>query len=243
MPVFMDIRSAPLHRTKQRSWSRGNNATGKSQRSGCDQNLYFKDGILRNLQTIAPGNGLGFGPRHLDFHPTKPWVFVSIERQNQLYVYELKGDGSLGTQPMFIKQTLMDPRNIRPSQGAGTIHIHPNGRFVYLTNRNAGTVDFQGKQIFGGGENNVAAFSIDQQNAEPNLRGTVDGRGIQLRTFAIDPTGRLLVAASIQPLPVREGATTKMLSAGLSVYRIDESDGKLSFVRKYDVDTAKGTQF
>jgi hypothetical protein len=33
------------------------------------------------------------------------------------------------------------------------------------------------------------------------------------------------------------------LSAGLSVYRLDENTGRLTFVRKYDVDTSQGTQF
>jgi len=224
--------------------TRGNNAAGgKPEDPGAIKVLGFKNGVFTPLQSIAPGNGLGFGPRHLDFHPTKPWVFVSIERQNQLYVYELKPDGTLGTQPLFVKQTLADPRNVRPSQGAGTIHIHPNGRVVYLTNRNAGTIPFAGKQVFNGGENNVAAFSIDQNTAEPRLAGTADGHGIQLRTFAIHPSGRLLVAASIQPLPVRKGETTELLSAGLSVYRLSENDGQPTFVRKYDIDTAKGTQF
>ena len=46
----------------------------------------------------------------------------------------------------------------------------------------------------------------------------------------------------IQPLPVREGGTIKMLSAGLTVYRIG-SDGKLTFARKYDVDVGTRTQF
>jgi len=53
----------------------------------------------------------------------------------------------------------------------------------------------------------------------------------------------LLVAASIQPLPVRNGQRIETLSAGLSVYRIDENSGRLTYVRKYDVDTARGTQF
>ena len=236
------IRTTPSNQTAILV-TRGNNATAnKPEDPGAIKVFSFKDGVLRNLQSIAPGNGLGFGPRHLDFHPTKPWVFVSIERQNQLYVYELKSDGTLGTQPMFVKQTLMDPRNVRPSQGAGTIHIHPNGRFVYLTNRNAGTVDFQGKKVFGGGENNVAAFSIDQNSAEPTLQETAEGHGIQLRTFALDPTARLLVAASIQPLLLRKNEGTELLPAGLSVYRIGDN-GKLTFVRKYDIDAAKGTQF
>jgi 6-phosphogluconolactonase (cycloisomerase 2 family) len=152
-------------------------------------------------------------------------------------------DGRLATTPKFVKTSLIDSRNVRPSQGAGTIHVHPNGRFVYQTNRNAGVVDYQGQKVFGGGENNVAVYAIDQQSGEPKFVEAVDGHGIQLRTFGIHPSGRLLVAASIQSLPVRNGTRVETLSAGLSVYRIDENSGRLTFVRKYDVDTSGGTQF
>jgi len=202
----------------------------------------FKHGALTNLASVAPGSGLGFGPRHLDFHPNAPWVYVSVERQNKLYTYELQSDGVLGREALFVKDTLADPANVKPGQGAGAIHVHPNGRFVYLTNRNQDEVDFQGRNIFNGGENNVAVFAIDEKTGEPNLVQTVEGHGIQLRTFGIDPTGRLLLAASIKPLLVREGAAVKTMTAGITVYRIDV-DGTLVFVRKYDVDTGKGQQF
>ena len=49
-------------------------------------------------------------------------------------------------EPMFIKDTLADPGNAKPAQGAGPIHVHPNGRFVYVTNRNQGEVDVEGKK-------------------------------------------------------------------------------------------------
>jgi hypothetical protein len=120
--------------------------------------------------------------------------------------------------------------------------VHPNGRFVYLTNRAAAVLEFEGKKVFAGGENSVAAYAIDQASGEPTLIQNIDGRGIQLRTFAIDPSGRLLVAASIMPLPVRDGGSIKTLTAGLSVFRIG-ADGKLDFVRKYDVETGNRQQF
>src|SRR2546426_7060166 len=137
--------------------ARGNNpAGGKPGDPGALKVFAFKRGLLTNLASIAPGTGLGFGPRHLDFHPTRPWVYVSIERQNKLYTYKLQSDGALGRDPTFVKDTLADPANVKPAQGAGPIHVHPNGRFVYLTNRNQGEVDFEGKKVFNGGENNVA---------------------------------------------------------------------------------------
>jgi len=223
--------------------TRGNNAAdGKPEDPGALKLFAFKRGALSNLASIAPASGLGFGPRHFDFHPSAPWVYVSVERQNKLYTYQLQSDGVLGSEPLFVKDTLADPVNVKPGQGAGAIHVHPNGRFVYLTNRNQDEVDFQGRKVFNDGENNVAVFAIDEKTGEPNLIQTVEGHGIQLRTFGIDPSGRLLLAASIKPLLVREGNAVKTLSAGITVYRIN-ADGTLAFVRKYDVDTGKGQQF
>jgi hypothetical protein len=142
---------------------------------------------------------------------------------------------------MFVKETLSDPKSPF-RQGAGTIHVHPNGRFVYQANRASSTVDFEGKKVFAGGENSIVVFSINQSTGEPARIQNIDGHGIQLRTFAIDPSARMMVAASIQPLPVREGGTIKTLSAGLTVFRIG-GDGKLAFARKYDVDVGSKTQF
>ena len=198
--------------------------------------------MLTNRGSIAPGNGLGFGPRHLAFHPTQPWVFVCVERQSRLSVYKLQPDGLLARDPMFTKTTLARPENASQIPGAGAIHVHPNGRFVYVTNRNSGTVDFDGKKVSNGGENNIAVFSIDQATGEPALIQHADAHTIHLRTFGIDPSGRMLVAASILPMSVRDGDKVGTLPAGLIVYRIGD-DGKLTFVRKYDVDTGKVMQF
>jgi 6-phosphogluconolactonase (cycloisomerase 2 family) len=126
--------------------TRGNNATAsRSEDPGAIKVYRFDNGQLSNLESIAEGNnGYGFGPRHLDFHPAKPLVYVSIERQNQLYVFPMNGDGSLSPKPLFIKDTLSTLRDPNPSvaQGAGTIHIHPNGRFAYIPNRASGTIKF-----------------------------------------------------------------------------------------------------
>jgi 6-phosphogluconolactonase (cycloisomerase 2 family) len=232
------VRATPSNRSVTLV-TRGNNAeAGKPEDPGAIKTFGFDKGALTNLASIAPGNGLGFGPRHLDFHPTQPWVFVSIERQNKLYVYKLDAATGLAREPMFIKDTLADPGS-KARQGAGPIHIHPNGKFVYVTNRASGVTEFEGKKIFAGGENSVAVFAINQDTGEPTLIQNIDGKGIQLRTFGIEPSARMLVAASIQPLPLREGGT---LTAGLTVFRIG-SDGKLEFARKYDVDTGSYQQF
>jgi 6-phosphogluconolactonase len=222
--------------------TRGNDAKAdKAEDPGAIKTFAFDNGVLGNLASIAPGNGLGFGPRHLDFHPTKPWVFVSIERQNKLYVYGLDSATGLGREPMFVKDTLLDPKPAM-RQAAGAIHVHPSGRFVYVTNRASDRSSFQGEPAVIGGKNNVAAFSIDQSTGEPTLIENADGHSIELRTFGIDPGGRLLIAASIAAAPVLEGDRIVSVPAGLSIFRIAES-GELRFVRKYDVDTGDRRQF
>ena len=62
--------------------------------------------------------------RHLDFHPSRRWVYVSLERQDRLEVYEKQKDGTLGKTPLYTKDTLSDPGNVRkPGQALGTIHM------------------------------------------------------------------------------------------------------------------------
>src|SRR6516225_258657 len=222
--------------------TRGNNAPGDNPvNPGSIKTFGFKNGVLTNVAAIQPGDGTHFGPRHLDFHPTQPWVYVSIESQNKLYVYRRDPTTVLSREPLFVKDTLADPSS-PARQGAGTIHMHPNGRFVYLTNRASTTVDYQGKKVFAGGENSVAVFAIDQATGEPTRIQNADAHGFTLRTFGLDPSGRVLVAASQDALAVRDGDAIKTVSAGLSVYRIG-GDGKLDFVRKYDIDVGGKNQF
>ena len=142
-------------------------------------------------------------------------------------------------EPLFIKNALADRANVGHAQMAGAIHVHPNGRFVYMTNRNSGTEEIGGRKVFKGGENNVAVFSIDPSTGEPTLIQNIDARTNHLRTFAIDPSGRLLIAASILPMAMRDGST---LPAALVLYRIG-ADGRLDFARKIDVDTGRFMQF
>jgi 6-phosphogluconolactonase (cycloisomerase 2 family) len=222
--------------------TRGNDAKAdKPEDPGAIRTFGFENGALTDLASIAPGTGLGFGPRHLDFHPTEPWAFVSIERQNKLYVYKRDADTGLARGPMFVRDTLADPKP-KVRQAAGAIHVHPSGKFVYLTNRASDLVDLNGAKTFPGGENNVAVFAIDQASGEPTLIQNADGQAIELRTFGIEPSGRMLVAASIKPVPVRDAGGIKTVPAKLCVFHIG-GDGKLELKRQYDVDTGAHQQF
>jgi len=217
--------------------TRGNNPeNGKGEDPGALKIYNFKDGVLAPGASVAVGGrgGLGYGPRHLDFHRTQPWVYVSVERQNQLHMHRMQGDG-IAAEPAFIRTTLATKQDEHLPQGAGPIHVHPNGRFVYVSNRANSTVEFNGKQVFRGGQNSIAVYSIDPASGEPTLIQNADPRSYHVRTFSIDPSGRLLIAASIVDMWVREGNEVRYVPAALSLFRIG-ADGRLDFVRKYDVE-------
>ncbi len=130
--------------------TRGNGPTkDKPEDRGAVKVFSYSDGKLKNRASIAPDGGVNFQPRHLDFHPSRPWVFVSLERQSKLQVYQMTKDGSLGAVPLFAKDSLADPAH--RTAVAGTVHVHPSGRFVYQANRSA-ISDQKGRPVDGGGE-------------------------------------------------------------------------------------------
>jgi 6-phosphogluconolactonase len=217
--------------------TRGNRPEpAKAEDPGAIKIFNFDNGVLSLAANITPGGkgGHGYGPRHLDFHPTQPWVYVSVESQNQLHMHRMQGEG-LTAEPAYIKSATAGNYDISFPQGSGAIHVHPNGRTVYISNRANATMDFNGKKVFRGGENNIGVFAIDQSTGEPTLIQHADPQSYHVRTFTIDPSGRLLIAASIDGISVREGDNVRYVPAALSMFRI-AAGGKLDFVRKYDVE-------
>ncbi|MPZ43263.1 MAG: beta-propeller fold lactonase family protein [Betaproteobacteria bacterium] len=221
---------------------RGNSAAhGKAEDPGALRSFAFDNGVLSSPHVVAPNGGYGFGPRHIDFHPERPWLYVSDERRSQLYMFRYPDD-RIEPAAAFTCDMLADRANARPRQLAGAIHVHPNGRFVYVANRADYTVEHEGQKVFGGGENSIAVFAIDPASGEPKLIQHADTRSYHVRTFAFDPSGRLMVAASIKPTKVREGSAVKTVPASLSVFRV-RADGKLDHARTYDVESNTRTQY
>lgn len=219
--------------------ARGNDAVGNVPDQPGSINTFTIDdqGHLSKLMTSSIDPGVG--PRHLAHHPSQPWVYVSMERGSKLYMYPLESNGTLATKPAFRKDTLENKANLEtPRQRGGVIQINPNGKYLYVTNRADATVEQDGKQVSAGGENNVAVFKIDAQTGEPHLIQIIDGHGIEGRTMKVDPSGKMLVVANQKTLWVKDGDTLKKIRSNLAIFRIKE-DGKLEFVRKYEMDDEK----
>ncbi len=222
--------------------TRGNVATKTKPEDRGGVKLYsYVDGVLKNRASIAPNAGVNYQPRHLDFDPSQRWIYLSLEAQSKLQVYPLAKDGGLAALPSFTKDSLTDPARKSLRQNAGTLHVHPNGRFLYQANRSA-VADASGRQILGGGENSIAVYSVNQQTGEPTLIQNIDTRGAEPRTFALDPSSRMLVVGNQTAVFDGSGSNAKSIPSSLAVFRVG-SDGKLEYARKYDVSSGRESLF
>lgn len=220
--------------------ARGNDATAdRPEDPGALKVFQYARGKLTKEVSVAPQGGRGFGPRHLDFHPTQPWLYVSRERENALSLFRREGD-RVRPEPDFTASTLAAPSATR--QQAGAVHVHPNGRFVYGVNRlDLGAIT-PGAPLAASGDNSLVVFALDPATGEPKAIQHVDTRGIHDRTFHIDPTGRLLATAHVRTLEVNTDGATRIFPAGVTLFRIGDN-GRLDYIRKYDFDVGSQQLF
>ena len=114
------------------------------------------------------------GPRHFVLHPEMELAFSVNELDSTLGYYQYQE----GLKPLGAVSTL--PKGFTGKNSGAAIHFHPNGRFVYTSNR---------------GHDSIAAFAVvPKQGAMP--LGYYSCGGSTPRSFAIDPTGRFLVVAN-----------------------------------------------
>ncbi len=126
----------------------------------------------------AAQSASGSGPRHFAIHPFKNWFYLLNELNGTIEVSNIQPDGSL----MRFQTISTMPENDIRYPGSADIHITPNGRFLYATNR--------------GNVNNIAAFSIDENTGELRLIDFYPCGGKTPRNFIIDPSGKYLLVAN-----------------------------------------------
>ncbi|MEO6173821.1 MAG: lactonase family protein [Flavobacterium circumlabens] len=117
------------------------------------------------------------GPRHLTFHPNQKFGYCIEEMSGSVSVYQYE-NGSLKK----IQRINTHPDSITEGFESSDIHIAPDGKFLYATNR--------------GKENNIAIFSIDANGLLTSI-GYQSTLGKHPRIFAIDETGKFLIASNV----------------------------------------------
>ena len=120
----------------------------------------------------------GTGPRHLAFHPHRPFAYVISELQSTITV--LRYVEQRGT--FEAAQTISTLPDGFTGQNLGAeIQVAPSGRFVYASNR---------------GHDSLAIYAVDPETGRLSLVGHESTQGIGPRAFVIDPSGALLLVAN-----------------------------------------------
>jgi len=120
----------------------------------------------------------GAGPRHVDFHPTKPYAYVLNELDSTITTYGLDpGRGELKL--LQVISTL--PPAFTGTSTTSEIEVAPSGRFVYASNR---------------GHDSLAILTVDEATGALASVGWESTQGKTPRFFAIYPAGTYLYAAN-----------------------------------------------
>jgi len=166
---------------------------------GCDRLYTYR--VASGSQKLLDGRVLkgepGIAPRHSSFHPTLPFVYVVNERQSSLSCYRYDA----GTADISLVQTISTiPADYAMNNSPADVHVHPNGRFVYSSNR---------------GHNSIAMFRIDETNGRMSLVDIASTQGSTPRGFNFEPSGRFLFAGN-------QG------TGNIVVFAVDGETGKLT---------------
>jgi 6-phosphogluconolactonase (cycloisomerase 2 family) len=218
---------------------RGNHPMhGRTQEDpGALRFLSIDHGVLTNIDTVAPGSGHGFGPRHLDFHPRGRWAALSMERQNELQVFAVEESG-FADRPTFVTTTLRStaPRTAStdPDQLCSAIHFNARGDRLYLANRHDPSVYGPAGIPCERGGNNLAVYAFDESSGSARLLQHVATESVHVRTFSLDQSDGLLIAASILPALLRRDDLVERVPARLSFFRVAD-DGSLTLARLHDM--------
>ena len=122
----------------------------------------------------------GAGPRHFDFHPNGKFAYVINELDSTFTAFAY--DGAAGTLTEF--QTLSTlPEDFDGTSHCADVHVHPNGKFLYGSNR---------------GHDSIAICAIDEETGRLTSIGYELTQGKTPRNFGLNPEGTFLFAANQQ---------------------------------------------
>ena len=119
----------------------------------------------------------GGGPRHFKFHPNGKYAYGISELSGMVTAYHYKDENL-----EYIEDYLAYSKTQSIYRSAD-IHISPDGRFLYASNR-------------GQEEDTIVIFSINLTDGTLQLLGHSPTFGSHPRNFAIDPTGKFILVAN-----------------------------------------------
>ena len=146
------------------------------------------------LRRVAPAGG---GPRHFVFSPDARFVYLLNELDGTVHV--LPWDSAAGTLGDELQSLSAMPPGSDAKPWGADIHVTPDGRFLYASERTTST---------------LAAFRVDTASGRLTGLGSFPTEA-QPRAFAIAPSGEYLLSVG-------------ELSNALTVHAISPSTGALT---------------
>lgn len=167
----------------------------------------FSPGIVPHANLAS-----GVGPRHIEFHPSDKFSYVLNELSSTIDIFDFDPVRGSFTWIQNVSTLPKDTSYVRPKfdpnnpgkvpEGTNTtaeIRIHPNGKWIYATNR---------------GMNSIAIFMVDSTTGKLTPVDWVSTKGDVPRGMNIEPSGAFLIVGNQN-------------SDSIIVFNINSSDGKL----------------
>ena len=146
---------------------------------GTDEVLVFEfDAETGKLNLAEPRSAkvpAGGGPRHLALHPDGRFAFANNELTSSVTAFERDPKTGALT-PLQTISTLPEGKAV-PGNSTAEIFLHPNGRWLYVSNR---------------GHDSIAAYQVGDDGQLSVIEMQAAGVSVP-RGFGIDPSGRWLV--------------------------------------------------
>jgi 6-phosphogluconolactonase len=168
---------------------------------GLDELLVYKYDAAKG--TLTPNDppfvklDPGAGPRHFALAPSGKFAYVVAEMGQSVTAFSI--DLQAGTLKRLQSVSTV-PKDFKGENDNAEIHILPNGKFLYASNR---------------GHDSIAVFAIDSKSATLTPIEHVPTQGKTPRNFEIDPTGKFLFAENQE-------------SNNFVIFRIDQNTGRLT---------------
>ena len=154
----------------------------------------------------------GSGPRHFTFASKDKFAYSINEINSTVSVFEVLKDGGL----KLIQNISSLPEEYFEKNSAADIHLHPSGKFLYVSNR---------------GHNSISSFKVDKTTGKLKPIEFAPTLGKTPRNFSISPDGNFIYAANQD-------------SNSITIFNIDQKSGKLtSTVQPLQIKTPVSIEF
>ena len=195
------MRSGSLAKTQQINPDQAMDFFRKYVKEGYDlvhiYQLNMESGKLElNSQTpIRPASCA----RHVAFHPNRKNIYLAAEYTSKVYAFDYDTQkGVLSPLQILSTERSMYTGNYCK---CSEIAVHPNGKFLYISNR---------------GDDTIGVFSIDGQTGKLSPIGWTETQGEIPRYFCLNETGTKLYVANQK-------------SGNVAVFDVDVINGTLSW--------------